>query len=139
MVRIVGTNLPDNKRLEYALTLIFGIGFTRSRTILTQVGIDVNKKVKDLVDTDIKKIQEYIEKNYRVEGDLRSQINDNIKRLKEISSYRGYRHIVGLPVRGQRTRSNARTRKGKKRTVGSLTKEAWAKIDQSSQQRKVKK
>jgi small subunit ribosomal protein S13 len=139
MVRIVGTNLPDNKRLEYALTLIFGIGFTRSKTILTEVGIDVNKKVKDLVDTDIKKIQEYIEKNYRVEGDLRSQINDNIKRLKEISSYRGYRHIVGLPVRGQRTRSNARTRKGKKRTVGSLTKEAWAKMDQSSQQKKVKK
>lgn len=129
-VRITGINLPENKRIEYALTIIYGIGFTQARKILSASSVDINKKVKDLSEADIKKITEFIEKNYKVEGDLRAQIQDNIKRLKEIGSYRGLRHIRGLPARGQRTRSNARTRKGKRRTIGALTKEAWAKIDQ---------
>ena len=129
-VRITGVNLPDNKRIEFALTTIYGIGFAEARKTLTAVAVDLNKKVKDLADTDIKKITDYIEKNYKVEGDLKALVQDNIKRLKEIGSYRGLRHVRGLPVRGQRTRSNARTRKGKRRTIGALTKEAWAKIDQ---------
>ena len=129
-VRITGINLPENKRIEYALTIIYGIGFTQARKILSASSVDISKKVKDLSEADIKKITEFIEKNYKVEGDLRAQIQDNIKRLKEIGSYRGLRHIRGLPARGQRTRSNARTRKGKRRTIGALTKEAWAKIDQ---------
>ncbi len=139
VVRIIGTNLPDEKRVEYALTMIYGIGFSRSRKILESVKIGANKKIKDLSDEDIKRIQDFIEKNFRVEGDLRAEINENVKRLKEISSYRGYRHARGLPTRGQRTRSNARTRKGRKRTVGALTKEAWAKADQIEQQKKVTK
>lgn len=138
MIRLFGTNLPDNKRIEYALTLVYGVGFERSSKILNAVQIDLNTRVKDLKDTDIKKIQNFIEKNFKVEGDLRSEVNENVKRLREISSYRGFRHVRGLPVRGQRTRSNARTRKGKKRTVGSLTKEAWAKLDQTQQSKKVK-
>ena len=139
MVRLFGTNLPDNKRIEYALTYVYGVGFSRAVEILKAVQINIDAKVKDLKDTDIKKIQDFVEKNYKVEGNLRSEINENIKRLKEISSYKGFRHVRGLPVRGQRTRSNARTRKGKKRTVGSLSKEAWAKLDQVKQTKKVKK
>ncbi|MFA6005217.1 MAG: 30S ribosomal protein S13 [Patescibacteria group bacterium] len=129
-VRITGVNLQDNERIEYSLTSIYGIGFAEARKILAAVGVDLNKKVKDLLDTDVKKITDWIEKNYKVEGDLKAHVQDNIKRLKEIGSYRGLRHVRGLPARGQRTRSNARTRKGKKRTIGALTKEAWAKIDQ---------
>jgi len=120
MVRLFGTNLPDNKRIDYALTFVYGIGFSRAVEILKAVQINIDTKVKDIKDTDIKKIQDFVEKNYKVEGDLRSEINENIKRLREISSYKGFRHIRGLPVRGQRTRSNARTRKGKKRTVGII-------------------
>jgi len=136
MARLLGTNLADKERIEYALTAIYGIGFSRSQEILTEVKIDRNKRVKELKDTDLKKIQTYIEKNYRIEGDLRAEVSDNIKRLREIGSYRGIRHIRSLPVRGQRTRSNARTRRGRKRTIGALTKEAWGKVDQTDQPKK---
>jgi small subunit ribosomal protein S13 len=135
MARLLGTNLNDQDRIEYALTNIYGIGFPRSRKIMTAVKIDQHKRVKDLKDTDFKKIQDYIEQNYRVEGDLRAEINEHIKRLKEIGAYRGVRHVRGLPVRGQRTRSNARTRRGKRKTIGAFTKEIWAKIDQVDQKK----
>ncbi len=130
MVRLVGLNLPDNAPVNYALTLINGVGFTRSTQILKSTQIDGHKKVREITEDDVKKIQEYIEKNFKVEGDLRSEISENIKRLKEIGAYRGIRHMRGLPARGQRTKTNARTRKGKRRTVGALSKEAWAKVDQ---------
>lgn len=126
----MGINLTDVVRIEYALTTLYGIGFSRARTILKGTNIAIQKRVKDLTDEEIRRIQEFIEKNYKVEGDLKSEIADNIKRLREIGSYIGYRHARGLPVHGQRTRSNARTRKGKKKTIGALSKEAWAKIDQ---------
>ncbi len=130
MVRLVGVNLPDDKRIEYALTLIYGVSFTLARKIAKAAQVDLNKRVKELSEEEMRRIQEYIEKNHKVEGDLKSEVNDNIKRLREIGSYIGYRHVRGLPVHGQRTRSNARTRKGKKKTIGALSKEAWAKIDQ---------
>ena len=138
MVRLYGINLVDKDRIVYALTSIYGVGFSRSRQVLDTLKIDGTKRVKDLTEADVKKLQDYIEKEFKVEGDLRLEINENIKRLKEISSYRGFRHIRGLPDRGQRTRSNARTRKGKKRTIGALSKEAWAKLDQINQQKQVK-
>ena len=130
MARLLGVQIPDNKRIEYALTFLYGIGWSTSAKILSQVKVDKNKEVKDLTETDIKKIIEVIEKNYKIEGDLREKITSDIKRLKEISSYRGLRHIRNLPVRGQRTRSNARTKRGKRKTVGALRKETWAKMEQ---------
>ena len=138
MARLFGVNLIDKDKVSFALTGIYGIGFARADKILNLLKIDKAKRVKDLTEAEIKKIQDYVEKEFKVEGDLRLEINENIKRLKEIGSYRGFRHIRGLPTRGQRTRSNARTRKGKKRTIGALSKEAWAKIDQISQQKQVK-
>lgn len=134
MVRIFGLLLPDNKRVEYALTLLYGIGWSRANEILNELKIDKNKKVKELKDEEVKKIVNFIEKNYRVEGVLREEINENIKRLKEINCYRGIRHIKNLPVRGQRTRSNARTKRGKRKTVGALKKEVWAKLEQQKSQ-----
>ncbi|MBI4004789.1 30S ribosomal protein S13 [Candidatus Roizmanbacteria bacterium] len=133
MVRILGINLPDDKRIEYALTLFYGIGGTLSKKILQQTGVNVDKRVKDLSEDDVKKIVTIIEKNYKIEGDLREELNENLKRLREIGSYRGVRYVRGLPVRGQRTRSNARTKRGKRRTVGALKKEIWAKIEQQKQ------
>jgi len=130
MARLLGITLPDEKRIEYALTLLYGIGWTSSGKILDQVGIDKHKRVKDINEDELKKITAVIEKNYKVEGDLKEQINENIKRLREINSYRGGRHLKGLPVRGQRTRSNARTKRGKRKTVGALRKEVWAKMEQ---------
>lgn len=130
MARVLGVVLPEEKRVEYALTLIYGIGWVRSGLILDQAGVDRGKRVKDLSEEQLKKIAEVIEKSFKVEGDLREELNDHIKRLREIGSYRGLRHAMGLPVRGQRTKSNARTRKGKRKTVGALTKEAWAKLEQ---------
>jgi small subunit ribosomal protein S13 len=129
MVRLMGLNLPDSARVEYALTMLYGVGFTRAKKILEATKIEAHKRVRELKEEDIRRIQEFLEKNFKVEGELKSEIADNIKRLREIASYRGYRHARGLPVRGQRTRSNARTRKGKKKTIGALSKEAWAKID----------
>ncbi len=130
MARLFGINLVDKDKVSFALTSIYGIGFSRAGKILSELKIDAKKRVKDLSDSELKQIQDYVEERFKVEGDLRLEVNDNIKRLKEISSYRGFRHIRGMPTRGQRTRSNARTRKGKKRTIGALSKEAWAKIDQ---------
>ncbi len=133
MVRLLGLNLPDEKRVEYALTLFYGLGWRRAAQILEQTGVDKHKKMSDLSEEDLKKIIQAIEKNYLVEGELREQINKNIKRHKEIGTYRGVRHMRGLPVRGQRTRSNARTKRGKRKTVGALKKETWAKMEQAKQ------
>lgn len=118
MARISGVDLPKNKNIETALTYIYGIGFTLSRKILMEAGINFQTKVKDLKDDEIAKIRDIIGNNYKVEGELRSQQAADIKRLMEIGSYRGLRHKKGLPVRGQRTRTNARTRKGPRKTVG---------------------
>lgn len=130
MARMMGVTLPDEKRIDYALTILYGIGWNNVKTILSQVEIEASRKVKEITEEEFKKITEVIEKNYKVEGYLREAINDNVKRLREIGSYRGIRHIRGLPVNGQRTKSNARTKRGKRKTVGALKKEMWAKIEQ---------
>lgn len=127
MVRILGIQLPAKKRMETALTYIYGVGHTRSRLILKTAGIDLNKRTDDLTEDEVTKIREIIEKEYHVEGDLRREISMNIKRLKEIGSYRGDRHKKNLPVRGQNTRTNARTKRGKRVTVGSGRKKATEK------------
>jgi small subunit ribosomal protein S13 len=118
MARISGVDLPREKRLEIGLTYIFGIGLATSRKILAETGISPDIRVKDLAESDIAVLREYIEKNLRVEGDLKREIDMNIKRLREIGCYRGVRHRKGLPVRGQSSKRNARTRKGPRRTVG---------------------
>ena len=117
MARIAGVDLPANKRAEIGLTYIYGIGRTRSSEILEQTGVDPGTRIKDLTESEISRIREAIDTNYVVEGDLRREVNMNIKRLIEIGSYRGLRHRRNLPVRGQRTRTNARTRKGPRKTV----------------------
>jgi small subunit ribosomal protein S13 len=117
MARIEGVDLPRDKRIEVGLTYIYGIGPTLSNQIITQTGVNPDIRVKDLTDSDITKMREYINQNYKVEGDLRREVQLNIKRLIEIGSYRGLRHRRNLPVHGQRTRTNARTRKGPKKTV----------------------
>lgn len=122
MARIAGVDLPREKRVDVALTYIFGIGPTSSTKILDETGVDAATRVRDLTDGEISKLREVIEREYRVEGDLRRQISMNIRRLIEIGSYRGLRHRRGLPVRGQRTSTNARTRKGPRRTVGAKRK-----------------
>jgi len=119
MVRILGIQLPAKKRMEIALTYIYGIGCHRSKLILETAKIDLNTRTDDLTEDETTKIREIIEKDYHVEGDLRREISMNVKRLKEIGSYRGYRHKRNLPVRGQNTRTNARTKRGKKVTIGS--------------------
>jgi small subunit ribosomal protein S13 len=118
MARIAGVDLPREKRAEIGLCYIYGIGLSTSQKILASCGVDPNTKVKDLTEEEINRLREIIDRNYRVEGDLRRQVTGNIQRLIEISCYRGIRHRRGLPVRGQRTSTNARTRKGRKRTVG---------------------
>lgn len=118
MARIAGVDLPKDKRIEIALTYIYGIGRSRSQEILTKAGIDFDTRVKDLTEKEVTKLRQIIDSEYKVEGDLRREYNQNIKRLIEIGCYRGLRHRRGLPVRGQRTRTNARTRKGPKKTVG---------------------
>jgi small subunit ribosomal protein S13 len=124
MARIAGVDLPRDKRAEVALTYIFGIGRSSARRILTQAGIDVNRRVKDWTDDEVSRLREIIEREHKVEGDLRREVSVNIKRLMDISSYRGIRHRKGLPVRGQRTHTNARTRKGPRRGVGIRRKTA---------------
>lgn len=118
MARIAGVDLPREKRVEIGLTYIFGLGRTKSNEILSRTGINPDTRVRDLTDDEISKLRETIDKEYKVEGDLRREISLNIKRLIEIGSYRGRRHRMGLPVRGQRTKTNARTRKGPAKTVG---------------------
>jgi small subunit ribosomal protein S13 len=117
MARIEGVDLPRNKRVEVGLTYLYGIGPTRAQEILTHTKVNPDTRVKDLSEADVSAIREFITKNYKVEGDLRREVQMNIKRLIEIGCYRGLRHRRNLPVRGQRTRTNARTRKGTKKTV----------------------
>ena len=116
MARIAGVDIPRDKRIEIALTYVYGIGRQVSKKILGEAGIDVNKRTNDLTDEEVAKIREIIERNLKVEGDLRKEMTMNIKRLMDIGCYRGLRHRRGLPVRGQRTRTNSRTRKGPRKT-----------------------
>ena len=122
MARIAGVDLPRDKRIEYALPYIYGIGLTLSREILTKNQIDFDTRVRDLTEEEVSKLRETIDREYRVEGDLKREEQLNIKRLIDIGSYRGRRHRMGLPVRGQNTKNNARTRKGPKRTAGGKKK-----------------
>ena len=122
MARIAGVDLPRDKRVEIALTYIYGLGQTSSNEVLAKTGISPDTRVRDLTEEEINKLREVIDRDYKVEGDLRREESMNIKRLIEIGSYRGLRHRRGLPVRGQRTKTNARTRKGPKRTVGAKRK-----------------
>ena len=122
MARIVGVDLPKNKRGEIGLTYIFGIGRSTAQDILNRAGIDLNKKVEDWDDSDIAGVRKIINEEIKTEGELRSQVQLNIKRLMDIGSYRGVRHRIGLPVRGQSTKNNARTRKGRKKTVANKKK-----------------
>jgi len=127
MARIEGVDLPRNKRVEVGLTYLFGIGLTRSHQILEKTKVNPDTRIKDLTESEVAAIREYISKNYKVEGDLRREGQMNIKRLIEIGSYRGLRHRRNLPVRGQRTKTNARTRKGTKKTVAGRGRRRGAK------------
>ncbi|HEY8393771.1 MAG TPA: 30S ribosomal protein S13 [Thermaerobacter sp.] len=117
MARIAGVDLPRDKRVEYALPYIYGIGLSRSREILAKAGVNPDTRVRDLTEDEINRLRAIIERDYKVEGELRSEVQRNIKRLIDIGCYRGLRHRRGLPVRGQRTKTNARTRKGPRKTV----------------------
>lgn len=118
MARIAGVDLPRNKRVEIGLAYIFGVGRTRARKLLEKAGVNPETRVSDLTEAEIQSLRSFIEEDYRVEGALRAEVAENVKRLIAINSYRGLRHKRGLPVQGQRTRTNARTRKGPKKTVG---------------------
>lgn len=122
MPRIIGIDIPDNKRLEISLTYIYGVGKKRSNEIIAKLRLDPNMKAGTLTEDDIAKFNSILQSEYVVEGDLRRQVQNNIKRLISIHSYRGLRHRLGLPVRGQRTRTNSRTRKGKRKTVANKKK-----------------
>jgi len=127
MPRIIGIDIPREKRVDVALTYLYGIGKTLSKKVLTEAKVDFAKRAKDLTEAEVSLITGIIQKMTKVEGDLRREIQMNIKRLMDIRSYRGSRHLKGLPCRGQRTHTNARTRKGKRKTVGGLTKTPVAK------------
>ena len=120
MARIAGVEIPEEKRIEVSLTYIHGVGRSSSQKILNEIGINMDTRTRDLSEKDIANIRSIIEKEHRVEGELRRTVRLNIKRLQDIKSYRGMRHLKGLPTRAQRTRTNARTRKGKKSTIGGL-------------------
>ena len=122
MARLVGVDLPRNKRIEIALTYIYGIGLTTSKKVLAETGIDPDKRTDDLTEEDLVKLRDYIQNNLTVEGDLHREVSQNVKRLMEIGCYRGLRHRRGLPVRGQRTHTNARTRKGPRKQIGGKKK-----------------
>ncbi len=122
MPRVIGTDIPDNKRLIISLTYIFGIGPFRAKEVIEKLKLDPNMRARELTEDDIARINSLLQNDYVVEGDLRRQVQNNIKRLISINCYRGMRHRTGLPVRGQRTQSNARTRKGKKKTVAGKKK-----------------
>jgi len=122
MARIAGVDIPNNKRGEIALTYIFGVGRSRAQQILSEAGIDWNKKSNEWNDDELNKIRTIIVDNFKVEGELRSEVQMNIKRLQDVGAYRGIRHRIGLPVRGQGTKNNARTRKGRKKTVANKKK-----------------
>ena len=124
-MRIAGTNIPDNKKIVFALPYIFGVGLSSARKIVSAARVDGGKRAKDLAPDEINRLREIIEKNYKIEGELRRDVMMNIKRLKDITSYRGIRHARGLPVRGQRTKTNSRTRRGNvRKTMGSGRKPA---------------
>lgn len=127
-MRISGVEIPDSERAEVGLTRFYGIGPKNVLNLAKKAGIGLDTRIKDLSRDDVSNLMKALE-TFKVEGDLKKEVRENIDRLKAIHCYRGIRHIVSLPVHGQRTKSNARTRKGKKKTVGSLTKEAWAKIE----------
>jgi len=122
MARIAGVDLPRDKRVEYALPYIYGIGLSTSQQLLTRTGISPDTRVRDLTDDEVGRLRDIIDKEMRVEGDLRREVSMNIKRLMDIGSYRGLRHRRGLPLRGQRTKTNARTRRGPRRAVGARKK-----------------
>ena len=122
MARLVGVDLPRDKRIEVGLTSIYGIGLTTSKKILAETGVDPSVRVKDLTEDDLTKLRDYIQANIKVEGDLHREVSQNVKRLMEIGCYRGLRHRRGLPVRGQRTHTNARTRKGPRKQIGGKKK-----------------
>ena len=122
MARLVGVDLPRDKRIEVGLTYIYGIGLTTSKKILAETGINPDTRTNDLTEEDLVKLRDYIQNNIKVEGDLHREVSQNIKRLMEIGCYRGLRHRKGLPVRGQRTHTNARTRKGPKKTIANKKK-----------------
>ena len=122
MARLVGVDLPRDKRIEVGLTYIYGIGLTTSKKILAETGVNPDTRVNDLTEDELSKLRDYIQANLTTEGDLHSEVSQNIKRLMEIGCYRGLRHRRGLPVRGQRTQTNARTRKGPKRQIGGKKK-----------------
>ncbi len=128
MLRLVGIDLPENKRIEVALTYVYGIGPKISKIILEKAKIDLNLRAKELSAADVAKLQKILEE-FKVEGDLRKEIRENVQRLKRIGSYRGSRHAAGLPTRGQRTRTNARTLRGKRKTIGAMKKEEAAKVE----------
>lgn len=119
MARIVGVNIPDNKKIIVSLTYIYGIGDSLAKKVVEQANLNPDQKAKELTSQELDRMREIIERNFKVEGDLRMQVSQNIKRLKEIGTYRGSRHSKNLPVRGQRTKTNARTKRGKRVTVGS--------------------
>ena len=122
MARLVGVDLPRDKRVEIGLTYIYGIGLTTSKKILAETGVDPDVRIKDLTADDLTKLRDYIQENIKVEGDLHREVSQNVKRLMEIGCYRGLRHRRGLPVRGQRTHTNARTRKGPRKQIGGKKK-----------------
>ena len=122
MARLVGVDLPRNKRIEIALTYIYGIGLTTAKEIIAATGVDPDIRVKDLSEEDLAKLRDYIQQNLKVEGDLHREVSQNVKRLMEIGCYRGLRHRRGLPDRGQRTHTNARTRKGPRKQIGGKKK-----------------
>ena len=122
MARLVGVDLPRDKRIEIALTYIYGIGLTTAKKIIAETGVDPDTRVKDLTEDDLAKLRDYIQGNLKVEGDLHREVSQNVKRLMEIGCYRGLRHRRGLPARGQRTHTNARTRKGPRKQIGGKKK-----------------
>lgn len=122
MARIAGVDLPRNKRIEVAMTYVYGIGRTSSQKILSSAGVDLNTRTDDLTEAELAKIREIVDTDYRIEGDLRREVTMNIKRLMDLGCYRGLRHRKGLPCRGQKTKTNARTRKGPKKTVAGKKK-----------------
>ena len=119
MARVSGVNIPNEKKLAYALTYVYGIGINTSQKIIEKAGVDGNARVKDLPESEIEKVRRVITAEFKVEGDLKLEVSQNVKRLKEINTYRGTRHAKGLPVRGQRTKTNSRTKRGKRVTMGS--------------------
>lgn len=135
MARVVGIEIPDKKKVKVALTYIYGVGRRRSEDILNSTGIDPEKRVKDLTTEELSKIASNIQMNLKVEGSLRQEVSTNIKQLIDIGSYRGLRHRLGLPVRGQRTSSNARTRKGPRKTVGVLRKKVRERLGEKSRKK----